>query len=171
MFGKTTPPPVTETKPEHETPVFFEPDPIPAPTPAPPPKSPDKIDTIIGEGTRLIGTLQCKTLLRIDGVIEGDVISEAKVVVSERGLIKGNVTAQSLTLGGELTGNAEIRDKTEILATGKLYGDIVTKTMIIDENGILDGKCTMKGAAEILNKSGLPDVPGVKEILTKSNIS
>lgn len=161
MFGKST----SENKIEHETPVYFEPDPIPAPTPAPPPQPHGKIDTIIGEGTRLVGTLQCKTLLRIDGVIEGDVISESKVVISERGLIKGNVTAQNLTVGGELTGNAEVREKTEILATGKLYGDIITKTMIIDENGMLDGKCTMNGAAEKLQKNGLPDLPGIHDIL------
>lgn len=103
----------------------------------------NKIDTIIGEGTRLEGTLHCKTLLRIDGIIEGDVIVESKLVVSETGLIKGNITAASLTLGGELTGNAEIEEKTEILATGKLFGDIVTKVLIMDENAVLDGKCRM----------------------------
>lgn len=106
-------------------------------------KQTNKIDTIIGEGTRLVGTLHCKTLLRIDGIIEGDVIAENKLVVSETGLIKGNVTASCLTLGGELTGNAEIDGKTEILSTGKLFGDVVTKVLIMDESAVLDGKCSM----------------------------
>ena len=110
----------------------------------------NKIDTIIGEGTRLEGTLHCETLLRIDGIIEGDVIGENKVVVSGTGLIKGNITADCLTLGGELTGNAEIKDKTEILATGKLFGDIKTNVLIMDENALLDGKCSMPGSREKL---------------------
>ena len=76
MFGK----PSNEPKPETEFPsLAAEPEPAPVPVPKPV----ERIDTIIGEGTRILGTLHCKTLLRVDGVIEGDVISDSKVVVSE----------------------------------------------------------------------------------------
>lgn len=159
MFGKTS----NEMKSVNDLPPVPAPDPLPTPSPAPKPVP--RIDTIIGEGTRLIGTLHCKTLLRIDGIIEGDVISEDKVVVSEKGLIKGNVSAECFTLGGELTGNAKVRERAEILATGRLYGDIVTKILIMDENAVLDGKCTMNRAAEELKKDTLPDLPEMKAIM------
>lgn len=116
----------------------------------------NKIDTIIGEGTRLEGSIHCKTILRIDGIIEGDVIGESKVVVSETGLIKGNITALSLTLGGELNGNADIKEKAEILATGKLFGDLTTGVLIIDENARLDGKCSMPKSLEKPKKETFP---------------
>ena len=64
------------------------------------------------------------------------------MVVSEKGLIKGNISAENFTLGGELTGNAKVRGKAEILSTGKLYGDILTKTLIMDESAVFDGKCS-----------------------------
>lgn len=156
MFGKS----VNETKAVNDLPSFLEPEPVPVPPPAPKPV--DKIDTIIGEGTRILGTIHCKTLLRVDGIVEGDVLSDSKVVISEKGLVKGNVTAECFTLGGELTGNAKVREKTEILATGKLFGDIITKILIMDENAILDGKCTMSKAAETLKRDVLPDLPEPK---------
>ena len=150
MFGK----PSNEPKPETEFPsLAAEPEPV------------ERIDTIIGEGTRILGTLHCKTLLRVDGVIEGDVISDSKVVVSEKGLIKGNISAENFTLGGELTGNAKVRGKAEILSTGKLYGDILTKTLIMDESAVFDGKCSMTKAVEELKKDTLPDLPGMKDLM------
>lgn len=101
------------------------------------------VETIIGEGARLVGTLTVKSLLRIDGVVEGEVISDNKVVISEKGLIKGNVTASHICLGGEINGNIHSLEKTEILSTGRMYGDIQTKTMVMDENAVFEGKCTM----------------------------
>lgn len=152
MFGKSySEPKNTETY--TTPPPLFEPEPAPAPAPKPEPK----IDTIIGEGTRIVGTVTCKTLLRVDGIIEGEIISESKVVVSEKGLVKGNISAENMTLGGELTGNAHVREKSEILATGRLHGDIITKTLIMDENAIFEGKCTMnQSALEKMNR--IPDV-------------
>lgn len=152
MFGKSySEPKNTETY--TTPPPLFEPEPAPAPAPKPEPK----IDTIIGEGTRIVGTVTCKTLLRVDGIIEGEIISESKVVVSEKGLVKGDISAENMTLGGELTGNAHVREKSEILATGRLHGDIITKTLIMDENAIFEGKCTMnQSALEKMNR--IPDV-------------
>ena len=58
MFGK----PSNEPKPETEFPsLAAEPEPAPVPVPKPV----ERIDTIIGEGTRILGTLHCKTLLRV----------------------------------------------------------------------------------------------------------
>lgn len=162
MFGKSN----QETKPYQEIPpADVSPALPPEPFPAPAPKPPIQIDTIIGEGTRIVGTLHCKTILRIDGIVEGDVHSENKVVVSEKGLLKGNVSAEHFTLGGELSGNAKVRGKAEILSTGKLYGDILTKTLIMDENAVFDGKCTMTKAEEEIKKEELPDLPGLKEVM------
>ena len=158
MFGK----PSNEPKPETDFPsLAAEPEPAPVPVPKPV----ERIDPIIGEGTRILGTLHCKTLLRVDGVSEGDVISDSKVVVSEKGLIKGNISAENFTLGGELTGNAKVRGKAEILSTGKLYGDILTKTLIMDESAVFDGKCSMTKAVEELKKDTLPDLPGMKDLM------
>jgi len=138
MFGKSTPEP-------RNTDSYRTPTPVPEPSVAPvaPPPQEIRVDTIIGEGTRIVGTVTCKTLLRVDGIIEGTVSAEGKAVISEKGLVKGDIHAENLTVGGELTGNAYIRGKAEILATGRLNGDIVTRTLIMDENAILEGKCSM----------------------------
>ncbi len=154
MFGKSN----SEAKNTETYTYTAPPPPFPEPEPIPvPPKPEPRIDTIIGEGTRIVGTVTCKTLLRVDGIIEGEILSESKVVITEKGLVKGDINAENLTLGGELSGNAHIREKSEILATGRLNGDIITRTLIMDENAVFEGKCTMNQAA--LDKmTVLPDL-------------
>ncbi len=134
MFGKNTQETAKNTEDKNTLPSVQE-----------APKAPQevRIDTIIGQGTRVVGAMTCQALLRVDGVVEGSIISEDKVVVSEQGLITGDVHAAKLSVGGELKGNAYIREKAEILSTGRLNGDIITRTLIMDENAVLEGKCSM----------------------------
>ena len=69
----------------------------------------DKIETIIGTGTTLKGTITSKGSIRIDGIIEGDVISnKGGVILGESGTIKGNIKAQTVTIGGKIIGNIHV---------------------------------------------------------------
>jgi cytoskeletal protein CcmA (bactofilin family) len=43
-------------------------------------------------------------------------------------------------VGGSIQGNVNTTGRLEILATGKVFGDIVVGSLIIDEGGILRGK-------------------------------
>ncbi len=148
MFGKNTQETPKTTEDKSTLPAVQEP---------PQARQEVRVDTIIGKGTRIVGTMNCQALLRVDGVIEGSVISEDKVVVNEEGLITGDVHAAKLTVGGELKGNAYIREKAEILSTGRLNGDIITRTLIMDENAVLEGKCSMN--TSLLEQTDPPAEP------------
>ena len=58
-----------------------------------------------------------------------------------------------LQCGGRVTGRNQLRAvlvtlAIEIHATGRLYGNIATPTLVIHENGLFDGSCKMEGAEE-----------------------
>jgi cytoskeletal protein CcmA (bactofilin family) len=54
--------------------------------------------------------------------------------------VKGNVTGRNVVVGGSIQGNVGTTGRLEILSTGRVYGDIMVGSLIIDEGGILRGK-------------------------------
>ncbi len=107
-----------------------------------------RIGTIIGTNAVVDGNFSSTDAIRIDGVVNGDVTSEAIVVVDVKGTVNGTVTAQSILIAGTINGDSKASGKTEVTGTGKIYGDITTRTLAIDEKAIFVGKCNMNPSAE-----------------------
>lgn len=106
-------------------------------------KPSSKIDTVIGPSSNIQGNISSTATVRIDGNYEGDIVTDEDVIVGEKGIIKGNITAINVSLSGKVTGNVSCRGLLEILPLGVLDGDIeVCKISIID-GGTLRGKCSM----------------------------
>ncbi len=69
----------------------------------------------------------------------GDISTEGDLAVREHGRVKGNVIGRNVSVNGVIQGNVQTAGRLEILATGKVYGDITVGSLIIDEGGILRG--------------------------------
>lgn len=100
--------------------------------------------SIIGAGTVLEGNLKTNATVRIDGDIVGDITSQATVIIGVEGKIKGNVNAVDVLVAGLVTGDVKASNKIEIVAKGTIAGDLYTKSLVIDENAIFQGKCVME---------------------------
>src|SRR5438067_13206260 len=77
--------------------------------------------------------------------MNGDLTTEGDLSVGEHGRVRGNVTGRNVVVGGSIQGNVSTTGRLDILATGKVFGDIVVGSMIIDEGGILRGKSAVHG--------------------------
>lgn len=108
-----------------------------------------KIGTIIGPGAVFNGNLSAPETIRIDGTLNGDCSCEGNLILGKEGVIKGNITAKSVTLSGKVTGDVIAEGKLELFSTAKVTGDITAKSLIIDEDACFDGRCIMasSGAA------------------------
>ena len=106
----------------------------------------EQVGTIIGPGTVIEGPLTTKDSTRIDGIIKGNVTISGALIIGQDGKITGTVSALNVYVAGEVTGNITApQGKIEISDTGKVYGDISCKGVIIDENAVFQGKCEMTG--------------------------
>ncbi len=103
----------------------------------------DRIDTLIGKNTKFTGNLTTEGTVRIDGEIIGDLILSGNLIMGEHGNIKGNIEADNVHLSGVIEGNVISANQVHIATTGKLYGDISVKNIVIDEGGLLQGNCNM----------------------------
>jgi cytoskeletal protein CcmA (bactofilin family) len=97
-------------------------------------------ETVLSNQIKLEGRLHSTSNIRFDGEMNGDLTTEGDLSVGEGGRVKGNVTGRNVVVGGSIQGNVNTTGRLEILATGKVFGDIVVGSLIIDEGGILRGK-------------------------------
>lgn len=102
------------------------------------------INTIIGNNSKIEGLLFASDSTRIDGLLQGKILSESSVIVGESGVVRGDINAVEILVAGTVYGNLKAEQRIEITETGCLLGDLVTKTLVIDEGASFRGNCTME---------------------------
>ncbi len=102
-----------------------------------------KITSMLGAGAELQGDFINDGSARIDGTVNGDVRIKGMLILGSTGKISGNVEAESAVLGGEVLGNVLAPEKAELTDTARVLGDVTTKTIVIDENAVFQGRCNM----------------------------
>lgn len=113
------------------------------------------INTIIGDNSTIEGTLYASDSTRVDGQLKGKILSENTVIIGEHGLIKGDIDAVEILVAGTVYGNLRAKERIEITETGSILGDLVTKTLVVDEGASIKGNCTMEVVEE--KPSGDPE--------------
>ena len=117
-----------------------------------------KVDSVIGPGLMVKGEIHSRGTLRVDGNVEGKISSDSSVIIGEKGVVKSDIQAGHVIIGGTVHGTVTGREKVEILSTGRLYGDVTTAAakFVVAEGVICEGRCTMsqgEGATQRLPKS------------------
>jgi len=95
--------------------------------------------SIITPGTAIKGEMRCDDNILINGEFEGDIFSQAEVVVGKTGRVFGNIQAQKLLVSGEFHGNF-IGEVIDIMPYGKVYGDVKVNNIVIEPNAVFEGE-------------------------------
>lgn len=103
--------------------------------------------SILTEGMEVMGSVATKGSLRVDGIVTGDIKAAGNVTIGENGRVSGNVSSESLTVGGELKGNAAVTNKIVIESKARLNGDLVARILVIEEGAVFIGKSAMNGGS------------------------
>ena len=125
--------------------------------------------TIVGVNVRLQGTLKDTNDIVVHGTVEGEVISNKSIMVSDSAIIKGPVVGEIITIGGTVKGSIEAKDKLEILSSGRVSGSISAATLIIQAGAQFNGKCTTTSGKEIENGKSEKETKETKEKEIKEN--
>lgn len=106
------------------------------------------IKSFFGEGTRLVGRLKFKGVLRFDGKFEGEIESDDILIVGDTGVINAKIKTGSLFNHGTINGDVSAAETISLHAQSRLEGAINTPAFITEEGAIYDGVCTMPERAE-----------------------
>lgn len=119
------------------------------------------INTIIGDNSKIEGLLVTSDSTRVDGLLQGKILSESSVIIGEHGVIRGDIKAVDILIAGTVYGNIKADSKIELTGTGRVLGDMFTKTLVIDEGASFKGNCTMDLSEE--ENSSYGSIPDMEE--------
>ena len=121
-------------------------------------KGDGRIETIIGKGTNIDGTVTIEGATRIDGNVTGKLTSNDIVTVGATGVVKAEIRAKAIIIGGRVEGNIFASEKVELQTKSELLGDISSKSLLIEHGAIFHGSSKMKdvGGAPSTSSSGAP---------------
>lgn len=107
-------------------------------------KPQNRIDSLIGAGTRIVGDVHFTGGLRVDGEIDGSIIATpgkpSTLVLSEHARVNGEVNVTHLVVNGEVTGPVNVAEYLELQSKSKVTGDVHYKTLEIQLGAVVEGR-------------------------------
>ena len=131
---------MAKSEPRVETPVVVKAE---EELPAIPAPSRGAGSTVIAEGITISGTLSGEGVIQVEGIVVGKIELTGAVIVSETGLIRGPIQADVVRVSGRVEGSVIAREHTRLEATGSMEGDVSTASLVVEDGGSLNGRCTM----------------------------
>ena len=98
---------------------------------------------LIAKETRVEGAIYGSGELRVDGIVEGRIAFDGLVVVSPGAEVRGPLEARIVRVAGSVTGSVRGKERVEILATGRLEGNVSSPRVAVSEGAFLKGEVEM----------------------------
>ena len=99
------------------------------------------IKTIIGDESHIVGDMEVSGVLRLDGDVDGNVSSNACIMIGEKARISGNIKADSVISRGIVKGNILADKSVSLYSSAVVIGDVLTKKINIQEGVFIEGHC------------------------------
>ncbi|MFO7769085.1 MAG: polymer-forming cytoskeletal protein [bacterium] len=121
-----------------------------------------QMNTLVGNGTVIEGTLNISSSIRVDGKVKGRINCSDTLLVGKTGVVEASVKVKSATIGGRVEGDIQAQEVVILEGKSTVMGDVTTKKLIIEEGAVFNGTCRMGEEAERAGKGG-PREGGGKE--------
>jgi len=108
---------------------------------------------VVAKNTTIIGDIKSEGDFRIDGTLEGTLITNGRVIIGSDGLIKGKVETANADIEGKFVGELLVSKTLTIKTTADISGDVVVGKLSIEPGASFNATCVMKGSVKELNST------------------
>jgi len=114
------------------------------------------MNTIVGKGTKIEGTMEVTQSIRIDGAFKGTLKATDTLIVGSTGeLNEVTVSVKNAIIGGKISGNLVASNKVTLESSSRLEGDLTAKLLVIEEGALFSGNCK-SGDQLTVSRPGAP---------------
>ena len=103
--------------------------------------------SIVAKDLTIAGDLQAEGVVRIEGRVVGSVHAGDQVLISEGGIVEGDIVAREAVVAGRVHGCISGEERVEVQASAVVHGDITTRRLTIQEGGQVNGCVKMETIA------------------------
>ncbi len=112
------------------------------------------LNALLGRGSEFEGKLTFEGTVRIDGKFNGTIVTNDVLVVGEGAKVSAEITAGTVIVHGEITGNVKAKTSVELHHPARMKGNIETPSLMIEKGVTFEGQCKMDGV-----EKGAPSKP------------
>ncbi|PPK99218.1 bactofilin family protein [Parapedobacter indicus] len=95
--------------------------------------------TLISGDCTITGKIKSAHAIRIEGTLLGDIEEAGNVIISQSGLINGDIEAKSLIVFGHVHGNITALDSIEIKNSATVIGRLNATKLSVERGAVYDG--------------------------------
>ncbi|CAG2146394.1 bactofilin family protein [Cupriavidus numazuensis] len=122
------------------------------------------IDTLIGEGTAIDGDLVFSGGLRLDGKVRGNIRAAgdkpSMLVISEKGMVEGEIAVGHLILNGTVKGPVHASELLELQPHARVLGEVRYAALEMHQGALVEGRLIPLGQEEI---KALPNLSSMQD--------
>jgi cytoskeletal protein CcmA (bactofilin family) len=101
---------------------------------------PDQIN-MVGEGTLFEGTLRAESNVRVSGHIKGKLDVEGRAIVTQEGVVEGELHATDADVAGSMQGEIHVAERLMLKSTARVDGTIEAGRIKVEEGALFAGEC------------------------------
>jgi cytoskeletal protein CcmA (bactofilin family) len=122
--------------------------------------APDETQLIgrLFKGSRVSGQLMFQGPAQIDGKVEGEIQCHGTLTIGASADVRARISSEVVIICGKVEGNVTARQKVELVAPGRLIGNISAPRLTVTEGVVFEGDCSMGVAKQ---KSGVANSQAV----------
>jgi cytoskeletal protein CcmA (bactofilin family) len=99
--------------------------------------------TVIGEGLTIEGDVTAEEEVVVNGNLRGKLTTTDAVSVGSSGLVEADITGNSLSVAGQVTGDVTASERVDLQAGGRLIGDVKASRLTIADGASFKGNVDM----------------------------
>lgn len=103
--------------------------------------------SFIAGDTRVVGDIHSNARLMVEGGVEGN-IRCSELTIAPSGRVAGDLQAGSVFVAGRHVGSVVAHRKLTIHATGSVEGAVFTRSLVVEEGGLMDGDIKVMSEVE-----------------------
>lgn len=122
----------------------------------------------VDRGSEIQGELRFETNFRVEGRVVGTVSSQGSLVVGDQGEVDGEIKVGEIFVAGTVKGKVQALRRLQIAPGGKVYADVHTPALVIEDGALFEGRCSMPGRGQATEELApgpkrLAKLPGAKD--------
>jgi cytoskeletal protein CcmA (bactofilin family) len=99
-----------------------------------------RADSVIGPGLLIEGKIEGDGDIHIAGNFKGDVRVNGDVTVEHGARVSAEISADTVTVGGQVDGNINASTQVKLLQSGQLIGDLKAKSLTVAAGSRMRGR-------------------------------
>jgi cytoskeletal protein CcmA (bactofilin family) len=111
------------------------------------------LNGFLDSGSHVHGELRFQTSFRVDGKLEGTVVSDGDLIVGDGGEVEGDLRVGQVVVSGTVRGTIRASRRVHLSASGKVFADVDTPSLVIEDGAVFEGRCSMTREAREGTKS------------------